>query len=224
MARRKKKTGKSPVAKAPESDGITWVTPGEFALHRSLGIQAVYAYLRRGRIPGVIRDGHKYINRELADKILDALPPQKSRQALDEIDASGVTPQETYAGNRAKRERFEMELKRVAYEQKIGKLIDKAKVERAAYEVARVTRDSLLAVPDRIAAEVAAESDPQKVHFMITEALLAALNHGLNDPLKGIENLEADGSSQALYLTESLPARLVFWPTFTKPSRLTSRR
>lgn len=197
MARQSRKPGKKPGAKtiSPE-EKIEWLTAGEYALHRQVGVQTIYRHLQRGKIPTGMKNGQKVIDKAKADKILDSLFKSADHAALDECDRAGVTPAETYAGNRAKRERFEMELKRVAYEQKIGKLIDKAAVERAAYEVARVTRDTLLAIPDRISAEVAAETDVQKVHFLITEALLAALNHGLNDPLKGIKTLEGDGSGE----------------------------
>lgn len=197
MARQSRKPGKKPAAKAisPE-EKIEWLTAGEYALHRSVSVQTIYKYLQRGKLPVAIHNSQKVIDKNKADKILDSYIKSADHAALDEQELAGVTPQETYAGNRAKRERFEMELKRVAYEQKIGKLIDKAAVERAAYEVARVTRDTLLAIPDRISAEVAAETDVQKVHFLITEALLAALNHGLNDPLKGIKTLEGDGSEE----------------------------
>lgn len=157
------------------------VTVSEYALHRNLTTARIYELLRRGRIPKLQINGQVMIPFERAEKCLTAT----TYPGRDQSDSEDGNAPETYAGNRAKREKFEAELKRLSYEQKAGKLIEREHIEKIAFEVARRTRDNLLTIPDRIAADVAAETDPQKVHFMITEALLGALNHGLSEPLKG---------------------------------------
>lgn len=68
------------------------------------------------------------------------------------------------------RERIELDLAA-----RRGELVEAAQVERDAYRVARVTRDRLLNVPDRIAAEVAAETDPARVHRTIANEIATAL-------------------------------------------------
>jgi hypothetical protein len=162
-----------------------FLTVGEYALHRNVTTVRIYTLLRQGRIPKETRNGQTVIPVERADACIEASQgvAQKINEALGEGDQSP----ETYAGNRAKRERYEMELKRLKYEKEAGLLIEKGTIEKIAFEVARRTRDNILSVPDRVAADIAAETDPQKVHFMLTEALHAALEHGLADPMKGTE-------------------------------------
>lgn len=55
-------------------------------------------------------------------------------------------------------------LKRMELE---GRLVDKAEVMRAVFEKARVARNALLALPDRLATPLAAEVNPAKVHDML---------------------------------------------------------
>lgn len=167
---------------APEVPQEKLLSVGEYAMHRNITTVRIYTLIRQGRIPKVQYQGQIMIPVERADACL------KASQRVDAATGDaplGAGSEETYSGNRAKREKYEAELKRLMYEQKAGSLVSKTEIETIAYEVARRTRDNLLAIPDRIAADVAAETDPQKVHMMITEALLASLNHGLSDMLKG---------------------------------------
>jgi hypothetical protein len=60
-------------------------------------------------------------------------------------------------------------------QQALGKLIPAAQAARDAFEAARVIRDNVLAVPARLAAELAAEPDPAKVHRRLEEELRRAL-------------------------------------------------
>ena len=60
-------------------------------------------------------------------------------------------------------------------------------VSRAAFEQARLLRDAILNIPDRIAASVAAESDPIAVHDMLTKEFRNVLNQ-----LAGDGNVQVD--------------------------------
>ncbi len=59
--------------------------------------------------------------------------------------------------------------------QREGRLIDRAQVERDQFEVARVVRDRMEAVPDRISAQLAAESDAAAVHRILSDEIRVAL-------------------------------------------------
>ncbi len=72
--------------------------------------------------------------------------------------------------NRARATREEMELKI-----RTGELIETCKVEREAFHVARVVRDAMLSLPDRLAGIVTAETDQAKNHALLTKEILAAL-------------------------------------------------
>lgn len=56
-----------------------------------------------------------------------------------------------------------------------GKYVDADDVKVAAFNRARVVRDSLLNIPDRLASVVAAESDSRKVHAMLAAEIRQAL-------------------------------------------------
>ncbi len=65
-----------------------------------------------------------------------------------------------------------------------AKFVDADEIEAVAFR-ARVVRDSLLDIPDRLAAVLAAESDSRKVHALLSaeirqalEELTGGLEHG----------------------------------------------
>jgi hypothetical protein len=50
-----------------------------------------------------------------------------------------------------------------------GQLLDKTKANRSVFEIFRQTRDSFLALPDRLAGILAAESDQHACHTLISD-------------------------------------------------------
>jgi hypothetical protein len=63
----------------------------------------------------------------------------------------------------------------IANAQKRGDLVNAAAAQRAAYDCARTIKEAMLNLPDRLAAELAGESDPRKVHARLEEEVRAAL-------------------------------------------------
>ena len=55
------------------------------------------------------------------------------------------------------------------------KYVDAAEVEAAAFNKARVVRDGLLNIPDRLAAVLAAETETSRVHELLSAEIRAAL-------------------------------------------------
>jgi hypothetical protein len=60
-------------------------------------------------------------------------------------------------------------------DQKRGRLVDAVEAKRDAFRAARAVRDSVLNVVDRVAADLAAEVDVDRVHRMLTAELRKAL-------------------------------------------------
>lgn len=77
--------------------------------------------------------------------------------------------------SRARREHYQAEKARLEALQGRGELVPAADVKRQAFETARATRDALLGIPDRLAAQLAACSDARQVHVLLTEELRVAL-------------------------------------------------
>lgn len=84
------------------------------------------------------------------------------------------------ARNRAVREAYEARLKKLDWEQKSGLLVEADAVKSEAFKMARSVRDAMLNIPDRLAAEIAAETDQFKVHQRLEEEIRKALE-GLGD-------------------------------------------
>jgi phage terminase Nu1 subunit (DNA packaging protein) len=64
---------------------------------------------------------------------------------------------------------------RLSNEQRSGRLIFAEEARREAFECARAVRDGLLNLPDRLAGELAAESDARRVHARLDDELRKAL-------------------------------------------------
>jgi hypothetical protein len=65
-------------------------------------------------------------------------------------------------------------LARLDYEQRSGKLFDADQVRRAIFEVNRSTRGRVLAIPNRVAAILAAIDDPAEMCRMLVEEIRLA--------------------------------------------------
>lgn len=79
------------------------------------------------------------------------------------------------ARERAAKEHWQAMLAEQTHRARALELLPCVDVERAHFECARITRDSVLNVADRISAELAAESDAAKVHARLRAELLQAL-------------------------------------------------
>ena len=77
--------------------------------------------------------------------------------------------------SRAKSEHFRAELARLDLEVKEEKLCEAEKVRREAFSLARSVRDAVNTIPDRVANQFAAETDPVVIHQALTEEMRKAL-------------------------------------------------
>lgn len=85
-------------------------------------------------------------------------------------NAPGITVP-PLAQSRAIREAYQARLARLDYEERTGTLVSKEKVREAAFQRARTLRDRLLALPDRLASELAAITDPRELREVLDAEL-----------------------------------------------------
>lgn len=64
-----------------------------------------------------------------------------------------------------------LELKKMA-----GELVERQQVESIAFSLSRQAQDSLIAIPDRMSSLLAAETDPAKVHDMLSDEIRRIAN------------------------------------------------
>jgi len=170
----------------------------QYARHRGCRRAAVQFALERGRI---FKNADGLIDSEQADRDWEAntdhsnarpgpkpkrRPPQTShltpppatvpetREALQaEVAQSGTL---SFANARAVGEIYRARLLRLDYEMKQGTLMPRRQVDIQTFNVYRVVRDGMLNIPDRIAAQLAAESDATVIYDVLTREITAALD------------------------------------------------
>ena len=152
-----------------------------YARHRGVSLAAVQKAIRSGRI-ATNADG--MLDSDRADAEWNAktrpgqrhtkpVPPAAREPERAEAPVAGVFD---YSRARAVRENYLARLANIEFEEKTAKLISRDEVQVAAFTKARTARDNLLNIPDRLAATVAAESDADKVHQILTAEIRKALD------------------------------------------------
>lgn len=76
---------------------------------------------------------------------------------------------------RAAKMAYEAAQAELNYKARLGELVERAKEESRARSLAQEVKDAILGIPDRIAPLLAAESDALRVHIMLTDELIIAL-------------------------------------------------
>lgn len=179
----------------------------EYAKHIGKTRQYVNLLIREGKIPpSCIRKvkGRKLIDPEKADKALadnlDRLynPPNKERKTVpkdepepedqpDEIpkDVKSTTEAAGTAGmSMATAQKIQAQYKaallKLEFDEKSKQLVPVEKVKEEAYACARIVRDAILNIPDRISAELASITD---VH-VISDRLIKELTEALEELTK----------------------------------------
>lgn len=109
----------------------------------------------------------------------DGKPKAKKLLPVGKGGTKGRT-QTSFNENRTDKEYFASEILRLDYEQKVGELVKVSDVRDNAFKVARGVREGLIAIPERIAARLAAESDPHTVHTLLSDEITQVLEELVN--------------------------------------------
>ena len=169
-----------------------------FALVRGVSHKAVQKAIRTGRLTeaGGSLNPDGTINAEAAQREWDANTDEtKPRNSVSgnpkhrRAPGAPSTPAGSangaaapaYTAARAMRETFLARTAQLDYEQRKGKLVPVDEVKETARETARRTRDAILAVPDRLEAILASETDRREVNRLMSEELRLALAELSND-------------------------------------------
>lgn len=146
--------------------------------------------LRDARDPDkdATRDRHATHRTEASppgDRGADRASGGEKETAGDLFDASGSSDpagtaeldleRATYAQARTQRERLEAQLKQLQLEEQQGKLVRADVVQQQQLAIARLVRDTLLALPPRVQHALAVERDPLRVGAKLEEEIRALL-------------------------------------------------
>ena len=147
-----------------------------YAKRRGVSDMAVRKAIAAGRI--MTTDGK--IDPAIADKQWDTnTNPAQARAASDE-----TAPSSSYHYSRAKKEAYDALLKKLDYEERSGKLIPVEQVEVEAFNAARIARDKLLTIPDRVAPQIIGKKNIQEIKQILRKEIRDSLQD-LTDFLHG---------------------------------------
>lgn len=131
------------------------------------------------------KEGRKWIvadPQELDRQVAAAKAPDRGgRGGAPAIDQALVQQQNqaaaipSFAQSRAIREAYAARLTRLEFDQRSGKLVDKAELKMRLARLHMSVRDALRTIPDRVAPIVAAETDQAKIHAMLLKEIGQAL-------------------------------------------------
>ena len=175
------------------------------ALHRELKANKVVSSSRQyltklsteGRIPHEEVDGKKQYNYDAVVKALgeitlrpekphnakgfhENLPPLKEGQSKDEYEREvkaklGKDP--TLTDSKVFLTIYQGKIAEQNFEREAGRLVYRDDVEQKAFKVVRVLRDQILAIPERLAGEVASTTDPREVKEIMYKEINQVLEY-----------------------------------------------
>jgi hypothetical protein len=177
----------------------------EYAKRRGVSLQAVQRAIASKRISVVTgEDGKPKIDPIVANAEWEKntkkehRPHNLARKLQKEVsdarlEKSGVKlPKEnlaqdepmSYNDSRTVREAYAARLVKLEYEMKVGTIVSSDDVKQEYFQILRITRDSILNIPDRISSILAAEADPATVHLILTQELHQALEELSREPTR----------------------------------------
>lgn len=163
------------------------VSLSAYGRRRGVSAEAVRRAIQSGRLKeAVSRDakGNPKVDPEVADQEWDANTSDNrgwnARENAKKTAETDMKVSGTLNQSRAIKEAYLARLAKLEFEERSGQLVRAEEVKNEAFKVARIVRDGILNVPDRVAAQLAAETEPGAVHMILSEELRKALEglHG----------------------------------------------
>lgn len=159
-----------------------------YAKYRGVSPEAVSKAVRTGRISTITVDdkGTRKIDPAIADKEWSdnsegvrpnyGIPSSEEHQG--EPDESQERQQRLSVGKSvAYLKAYQVKLAKLEFDEKSGKLVDAEAVKRESFRVARATRDALMSIPDRLAPELAGETDQFTIRKRLEDEIRQALQN-----------------------------------------------
>ena len=157
----------------------------QYAKHRGIAPKNVTKAIEEGRIDAK-KSGKKWmINAELADvqwrknTNMSLQDQQKQNESLQVFDDDDGLP--SYSQSRAVKESYLAKLKKLEYEKERGSLIDAEEVKRNAYTSGKLVQQKMLAIPDRLAGQLAGMTDVSAIKRVLVDEIRYALSEVADD-------------------------------------------
>ena len=148
------------------------LTPSEWARHKGFSRQYAAKLIKQG----TIRLNGGKVDTVQAESALAALREPLRQVSSDEpLESGGQNLSTLLLKSRIKTEVERGKLLEIRARAESGKLVSADEVKIAAFRRARIVRDGMLNLPDRLAAILAAEHDATKVHTLMTTEIRTVL-------------------------------------------------
>ena len=161
------------------------VTKSEYAARRGCAPSAVTRALNEGRITAIVVDGRAMIDPAVAD-IQWGRNTRRRVDSRPATDAAAAPPTDgdpvSYEDARRRREQAEAQLAELKLAEKCGDLVRVADVTSALTKRIIIYRDSMLQIPARLSAQLAAESDEASVYAILDKEL----RHVMTELARGV--------------------------------------
>jgi hypothetical protein len=147
------------------------ITQTEWAREQGFSKQYVCYLVKQGIVE--LKDG--LVDREQANNALKTIrdPSQPLRRKNGENSTNDLSTM--LLKTRIKNEMERGKLLEAKAKAEIGELVSVEEVKRDAFNTARVVRNNLLNIPDRISALLASVNEAEKIHETLTEEIRIAL-------------------------------------------------
>ncbi|MBC6685947.1 hypothetical protein H9I48_01575 [Wolbachia pipientis] len=147
------------------------ITQTEWAREIGVSKQYVCYLVKKGIVE--LEDG--LINREQANEAVAAIRDPSQPLRRKNYSENGEKLSTMLLKTRIKNEMERGKLLEAKAKAEIGELVAVEEVKRDAFNVARVVRNNLLNIPNRVSALLASLSDTEKIHETLTEEITNSL-------------------------------------------------
>ena len=156
----------------------------EYARYRGVSAPAVVDAIKQGKIQdAVIMVGtKKKIDRDTADRLWLENTRINNKNTSTIFNNASEEQQDAkltgvaFSKSKMAREMYAAKIAQLKYEQKAGKLVRVDDVRRAAGQAARITRDKILSLSDKLAPILASETDIHDIRMLLDKELRSALS------------------------------------------------
>jgi len=170
------------------------MTKTQYARHRGISQPAVTKKIKQGHI---VLNAAGLIDVREAKKMEQTFAhPRKGRPSPNTPRPDTEGTGKSYTAILKFKEVYKGRRERLAYRKEIGELVLKSAVEKEAFETARIMRDNLLNVPNRISGEIAAALGLQPGEGQ--EQVFQILNREILQILEGLTAQEPSGMTKTL--------------------------
>lgn len=162
-----------------------WIAPSEYAKYRGVSLATVKDWVDDGKLDNcwkVANNNRKKINWRSADVALDnAQAGSNGANSIEEnfsdpkIEHS--SPGGTLTRARTAKTAMEAQAAKLKFELLSGSLVKKDDVIKVAKDMGRLTKESLLTLPDRLSPVLTGINDMDEIHRILTEEINTALRN-----------------------------------------------